>query len=173
MKFLAGSFKKVVPAYPTSDLDKTDNAFIVGLFKKFAKYVELMEGVKMKDGLRTAMEMSSDCNVYIQENQPWVLAKSDLTRCQQVLNVSLNALMMICVVMEPFMPSFSAKVYEQMAVKRELKHETAIKNLVEDQHKAFLSQLQGGHVIGTPEPIFREIKQAEADEWKKKYGGKE
>jgi hypothetical protein len=28
-----------------------------------------------------------------------------------------------------------------------------------------------GHVIGTPEPIFREIKEAEAEVWRKKFGG--
>jgi methionyl-tRNA synthetase len=39
---------------------------------------------------------------------------------------------MVCVIFEPFMPSFSAKVYEQMAIKRELKHETAIKSLIND-----------------------------------------
>jgi hypothetical protein len=29
----------------------------------------------------------------------------------------------------------------------------------------------GGHVIGNPEPIFREIKESEAEGWKKKFGG--
>lgn len=48
------------------------------------------------------------------------------------MNTALNALMMICVILEPFMPSFSAKVYEQMAIKRELHHETAIKSLIAD-----------------------------------------
>lgn len=33
--------------------------------KRFQKYIELMEQVKLKDGLRTAMELSSDCNLYI------------------------------------------------------------------------------------------------------------
>lgn len=125
----------------------------------------------MKDGLRIAMEMSSDCNLYIQENQPWVLAKSDKNRCDQSMSTALNALMMICVIMEPFMPSFSAKVYEQMAIKREIKHETAIKSL-QDSQDYFFKLIEGGHVIGTPEPIFREIKEAEIEEWKAKFAGK-
>lgn len=45
-----------------------DKAFVDSLLKKFAKYIELMEAVKLKDGLRTAMEVSSECNLYIQEN---------------------------------------------------------------------------------------------------------
>lgn len=60
------------------------------------------------------------------------MAKSDKARADQVVNTILNALVMVCVIFEPFMPSFSAKVYEQMAIKRELKHETAIKSLIND-----------------------------------------
>jgi methionyl-tRNA synthetase len=33
--------------------------------KRFHKYVDLMEAVKLKDALRSAMEMSSECNIYI------------------------------------------------------------------------------------------------------------
>ena len=75
LKFLAGSLKKVVPAYPEGEKDKVDTAFVDKIFAKFAKYIELMEGklkdglrtegCKLKDGLRTAMEVSSDCNTYI------------------------------------------------------------------------------------------------------------
>ena len=85
-----------------------------------------MEAVKLKDGLRIAMSYSSDCNLYFQENKPWELAKTDKARCSQVVNTALNALFLLCVMLEPFMPSFSAKVYEQLAIKRELKHETLI-----------------------------------------------
>jgi len=38
----------------------------------------------------------------------------------------INALYMLCVLLEPFMPSFSAKVYEQLAIKRTIEHETII-----------------------------------------------
>jgi hypothetical protein len=59
-----------------------------------------------------------------------------------------------------------------MAIKRQLKHETAIKTLLNDQ-KSFFSLVDAGHEIGTPQPIFREIKEAEAEVWKKQFGGKE
>jgi methionyl-tRNA synthetase len=68
LKFCAGSLKKVVPAYPAGDKHQADTSFVGNLFAKFAKYIEMMEGCKLKDGLRTAMEMSSECNQYIQEN---------------------------------------------------------------------------------------------------------
>jgi methionyl-tRNA synthetase len=80
LKFLASSFKKVIPAYPGA-VTKVDQDFIDNLMKRFNKWVELMEQIKLKDALRSAMELSSECNLYIQENQPWALAKTDAERC--------------------------------------------------------------------------------------------
>jgi methionyl-tRNA synthetase len=85
------------------------------------------------------------------------------------MNVALNALVLVCVLFESFMPSFSAKVYEQMAIVRQAHHETAIFNL--QKGGKFLEQIPAGHVIGNPEPIFREIKASEGEEWRKKFGG--
>jgi methionyl-tRNA synthetase len=169
LKFLASAFKKVIPSYE-GERNAADDTFIQNLLKHFAKYIDLMEQVKLKDGLRTAMEYSSECNLYIQDNKPWELSKTNPERCAQVMNTALNALVFLCVILEPFIPSFSAKVYEQMAIKRELKHETLIESVLKD-NKAILSLVSGGHVIGNPEPIFREIKEAEAEVWRKKFGG--
>ena len=71
-----------------------------------------MEDVKIKAALKTTMTMSSACNGYLQEMAPWDLAKTDMPRCEQVLNVSVQALQLLCTMLEPFMPSFSAKIYE-------------------------------------------------------------
>jgi len=64
LKFLASSFKKVIPSYD-GERNPTDDLFIQNLLKHFNKYVELMEQVRLKDGLRTAMEYSSECNLYM------------------------------------------------------------------------------------------------------------
>jgi len=42
--------------------------------------------------------------------------------------------------------------------------------LVKDP-KSFFGLVQAGHIIGTPEPIFREIKESEAEAWRKQFGG--
>jgi methionyl-tRNA synthetase len=168
LKFLVSAFKKVVPGYK-GDVHANDAAFIANLMTRFRKYCELMEQTKLKDGLRAAMAMSSECNTYIQENQPWVLNKSDAARCAQVMATAINALMLLCIILEPFMPSFSAKVYEQMNWVRKAEHETAIESLL--KRDSFMGLVPGDHVIGTPEPIFREIKEEEILAWKKQFGG--
>jgi len=113
LKFLASpAFSGKVPNASSDHQD--DKKFIASLYAKYEEYIELLEQVKLKDGLRVCMAYSSLCNVYIQDNKPWDLAKTDIARCGQVVRVGLCALRLLCAMLEPFMPSFSAKVYEQM-----------------------------------------------------------
>jgi len=55
------------------------------------------------------------------------------------------------------MPSFSAKVYEQLGVtQRTAEHEVMLSILSRDP-TVIRSLVRGGHSLGTPEPIFRKI----------------
>mmetsp|Transcript_2670 Transcript_2670/g.4493 ORF Transcript_2670/g.4493 Transcript_2670/m.4493 type:complete len:129 (-) Transcript_2670:38-424(-) len=127
-----------------------------------------MEGVKIKDALRTTMALSSLCNTYLQETAPWVLAKKDPKRCQQVMNIAMQALNLLASMLEPFMPSFSAKLYEQMNLKRTQLHETLLKHVKESKDIIY-KLVSAGHQISEPKPIFREISDQEMEELKKKY----
>jgi len=91
LKFLAGSFAGVVPAYDGAKSDQ-DKSFFKSIYEKFLEFVDLMEQVKIKDSLRVTMAMSSLCNTYMQECEPWKLAKSDQKRCSQVMNVAVQAM---------------------------------------------------------------------------------
>ena len=120
------------------------------------------------------MAYSSDCNGYFQQFKPWDLNKSADTkdRCKQVVNTALNALFGLCVLLEPYMPSFSAKVYEQLGIKeRTPQHEKMIGYLSRDP-TLLRDLVKPGHELGTPEPIFREIKPEEAAQWKARFAGK-
>lgn len=64
LKFLASSFKKIVPAYP-GEVNKVDATFIDNLMTRFHKWCEMMEQLKLKDALRFAMELCSECNLYM------------------------------------------------------------------------------------------------------------
>ena len=173
LKFAKSAFKGEVPAYGTAALAADDEAFYQTLTAKVKQYVEVMEAVKLRDGLRVAMEYSAECNGYFQANKPWELQKQQggKVRCAQVVNTALNALFMLCVILEPYMPSFSAKVYEQFAIAREAKHETLIEAFVADP-SIIRSLVPAGHKIGNPEPIFEEIKPERAEAWKAQFAGK-
>ena len=71
---------------------------------------------------------------------------------------------------EPFMPSFSAKVYQQMAITRTATHEKIFQHVKEDFSRVS-TLVASGHQIGEPKPIFREIKDDEIEKWKLMFGG--
>lgn len=70
------------------------------------------------------------------------------------------------------MPSFSAKVNEQLGLERTVKDESLL-DYVKDDSKLILTLLPAGHTIGEPQPIFREIKEEEILQWRKAFGGNE
>lgn len=88
LMFLKSSFKGVVPAYEGPKTDQ-DASFLKSLWGKFEEYCSIMEEIKIKDGVRCAMAVSSMCNAYLQETAMWDLAKKDPTRCAQVMNVTV------------------------------------------------------------------------------------
>lgn len=53
-----------MPVYGADKLHEADDSFFKELINKLNKYMEQLEAVKLKDGLRTAMDFSSDCNLY-------------------------------------------------------------------------------------------------------------
>lgn len=173
LKFVAGkAYDKKMPGYK-GDLHETDVAYIEKWQAHFTKYIEKMEQVSMKDGLKIAMDFSGDCNAYMQECKPFDVVKTDMARCNQILAVCAGSLYTLCAMLEPFMPSFSAKVYDQMNIKRSEMHENFLQLLQKDFKGSMLSVVPADHIIGNPEPIFRKIEPEEGEAWKKKFGGSE
>jgi methionyl-tRNA synthetase len=84
--------------------------------------------------------------------------------------MAIQALNLLASIFEPHMPSFSAKVYEQLALKRTAEHEVLYKT-IKANPQTILTLIKGGHVCGDPKPIFREIKEEEAEMWKQQFSG--
>ena len=91
LKFLSSKFDGVIPAYKGA-LHEKDVEFYTTLNSLLNEYIKQMEDVKLKSALKTCMQMSSACNLFIQENAPWDLAKSDMNRCEQVVNTLAQTL---------------------------------------------------------------------------------
>lgn len=116
------------------------------------------------------MAASSLCNTYMQEQEPWKLIKTNMKRCKQVCHTTIQVMQLLAAMFEPFMPSFSAKIYEQMNIKRTKTHEILYKYL-KDNPERVATLVPAGHEIGTPMPIFRNITEQEMLKWKDKFGG--
>ncbi|KAA8550612.1 hypothetical protein F0562_002296 [Nyssa sinensis] len=78
------------------------------------QYVESMEKVKLKQGLKIAMSISSEGNAYLQDSQFWKLYKEDRASCSIVVKTSVGLVYLLACLLEPFMPSFSLEVLKQL-----------------------------------------------------------
>jgi methionyl-tRNA synthetase len=138
--------------------------FLQEMYENFLEYVKIMEQVKLKDGLKKAMHLSNVLNQFMQKTEPWVLIKTNkkqycmflniLSRCGNVMNLLANGLIVLCGIIEPFLPSFSAKVYAIMNYKE--RDYNIIEYLFNSSSKNILELIKAGHEIDHPLPIIRE-----------------
>ena len=79
-------------------------------------YFALMDAYKSSDASEVLMDLARRCNKYIDETTPWVLAKDEncKTRLAQVLYNLLESIRVLAVLLEPIMPSCSAKILAEL-----------------------------------------------------------
>jgi len=99
------------------------------VYAKLCNYCELLENCQIKAALRTAMEVASSCNKYFQDNELWVLLDRERGRCATGIFVLVNLLRLLGAMLEPFVPSLSAKLYEQLALQRTMRDESLLAEL--------------------------------------------
>ncbi|XP_020584174.1 probable methionine--tRNA ligase [Phalaenopsis equestris] len=141
------------------------------VFKLVEQYIDAMEKVKLKQGLKTAMSISSEGNAYLQESQFWKLYKKDPLSCSIVIKTSAGLVLLLACLLEPFMPSFSVKVLQQL----NLSPETYLSLFSEggdiDKAKQPWNLLPSGHKIGKPEPLFTELEDEKVESLRQRYAG--
>lgn len=75
-----------------------------------------MDSLRVADALTEILNLFKRCNKYIDETQPWVLAK-DESRKDRLATVLYNLVESICIgalLLEPFMPETAARIVKQL-----------------------------------------------------------
>ncbi len=103
------------------------------------------------------MAASSVVNNYIQTTEAFKLFKTNKERSETIYNLTSNLLVVIAVLLEPFMPSFSAKVYQMLNIEWTERTHTFLKEIHSAKVEDFNKFISAGHVINDPKPIFKEI----------------
>ncbi|KAJ8432226.1 hypothetical protein Cgig2_024381 [Carnegiea gigantea] len=94
--------------------------------------------VKLKQGLKIAMTISSEGNVYLQESQLWKLYKEDPLACAIVMRTSAGL-----VLKQLNMPQIQPSIFDENGDIEKLKKLWEI--------------LLGAHKVEKPEPLFKEL----------------
>ena len=100
----------------TADVDEDLKATVLGTLKKVN---EKMDQLRVADALTEIFALFKRCNKYIDETMPWALAKdkAQQDRLATVLYNLVESISYGAALLEPFMPSTSKKILEQLNAK--------------------------------------------------------
>lgn len=107
-------FDGKVPA--PGDFADVDRALFAEIRDIAARVSDKIETFHFRDALRDAMDIARAGNKYLQETEPWKVAKTDMSRVATILYCSLQTCASIAIVFEPFMPFMSADLTKMLGL---------------------------------------------------------
>ena len=137
-------FDGKVPTVGT--LQDVDTAAFAELNEIKASLSQNLDTFHFREALKDAMNIARLGNKYLQETEPWKLAKTDMARVETILNVALQICANIAVAFEPFLPFMSEKLVKMLGIESlswEMLGSTSI--------------LANGAEIGAAELLFEKI----------------
>lgn len=141
-KYFDGVIQPGDVAEPVDDKLKT---FALDTVKKIEK---CFETYRVADAVEAVLNLAKRSNKYIDETTPWALAKDEasLPRLGTVLYNLLEAIRYIAVLLSPFMPETSEKIFAQMNC--DIKDYDSLENF---------GALKSGEKVGKAEALFARI----------------
>lgn len=141
-KYFDGVIQPGTIAQPVDDELKS---FALNTVKKVEK---CFETYRVADAVEAVLNLAKRSNKYIDETTPWALAKDEasLPRLGTVLYNLLEAIRYIAILLSPFMPETSEKIFAQM--------NCDIKNY---DSLASFGALKSGEKVGKAEALFARI----------------
>lgn len=141
-KYFAGE----IPAYE-KDATVYDD-FLVTLVKEtVTKVEEAMEDMEFSVALSAIWKLVSRTNKYIDETQPWLLAKEEESRSElgSVLYHLSESLRFVSILIQPFMTSTPKKIWEQLTISEAKTSWSSLESF---------GGLESGVKVAKGEPIF-------------------
>ena len=162
---------EILPPSAPDELDASLSSLATDTVKKVES---LISEYRISDALDAILNLARRSNKYIDETTPWALAKdeSNRERLGTVLYNLLESIRFLAVLLSPFIPDTSEKIFEQL--------NTDVKSY---ESLSSFGRLKAGNKVGTAVPLFSRIdsekllaeiaekKKAEAPKEEKKIEG--
>ncbi len=152
--------KGKVPALHPVLIDDVDRQMMleIGLTKN--KVESNIESYKFRDALYEVIDLARKGNKYMQEKQPWILARDveseNGTAAQNSIDNSLHVCLQLCanlaIYINPFLPHTAAKMCNMMKV---------VEKMLDWENAGKTNLLSIGYSLRAPELLFRKIDDAE------------
>ncbi|XP_039602472.1 methionine--tRNA ligase, cytoplasmic [Polypterus senegalus] len=149
---------------PTMELNQEDQRLLALTTWELRQYLQLLEKVRIRDALRCILNISRHGNQYIQLNEPWKRLKgsdTDRSRAATVTGVAINMACLLSVMLQPYMPTVSATIQEQLQA-------PPLCNVLTEE---FVCVLPAGHKIGTISPLFQKLEVEQVEALRQRFGG--
>ncbi len=114
-RVLAMIFKYFNGKVPKLDnMNDKDKQFLAMPSKSLDKIRKLMDALQFHAAIEEILVIIRASNLYVDNSEPWVLAKKDIARLSTVLSLLINLIYKVNILLQPFIPSSSEKVFEQL-----------------------------------------------------------
>lgn len=141
--------KNANASIPVVDINKIYNQTILKEVRNNQlKFHELMNEQKFNLALEEVIEIATKANIFIDEQAPWSLKKTDLNKMNEVLYTLCELLRYIGILLLPFMPDSMNKLLDQLSIGSEARK---FEFLNEE------NSLKGGVLLTQPQGIFPRV----------------
>lgn len=154
--------KGKVPPLHASILDDADKQMIEEFKNTKIKIEDLLEQYKFRDALYEVIDLSRKGNKFMQDKQPWIVAKQTTatgqltTEAQESIDNCLHICLQLCanlaIFINPFLPFTAKKMIHMMKV---------TERMLEWENGGKLRLLSTGYSLRAPELLFRKIEDFE------------
>lgn len=127
-----------------------DNAAVAELRNDVESLSANLDTFHFREALKDAMNIARLGNRYLQETEPWKLAKTDMGRVETILNIAIQICANIAVAFEPFLPFMSGKLRKMLGAGQ-----------ISWQILGRLDIIPAGAMLGEPELLFEKIEDDE------------
>jgi len=162
VKFVNAKLDGTVPEFSASYQDDAFDfaGWVATVDKLLKEYVDLMENVHIRAGVKKIMEISAEGNNLLQYRLDNANLVENPERTKTVIGLALNLCHLLASVASPYMPSTSESICQQLNMQLASIPDSWEPNTVKP-----------GHKIGKAAYLFSRIDDKKIAEWKEKFGG--
>jgi len=147
-----------VPPLHKEVVDEKDGIMLREIETAKERVESLLEQYKFRDALFEVIDLSRKGNKYMQEKEPWIVAKSlegnpaaqkSIDNC---LHICLQLTANLAILINPFLPDTAKKMLHMMKV---------VDKMLDWENAGKISLLKTGYSLREPQLLFRKIEDAE------------
>lgn len=137
-------FEGVVPA--RGELQEVDKNAIDEMKQTIERLTDNIENFHFREALKEAMNIARIGNKYLQDTEPWKLAKTNMERVATILNIAIEICANIDIAFEPFTPFMSKKLAGMLKLEK-----------LDWQSLGSIDLVAPATQLGQPELLFEKI----------------